>query len=114
MNDGYFSLKENIKLKKDEFARYDVSGKKLYFRWTLFINKVLYMHYGFDGWVNQNILMNEYRKNGFKIYFEQNGDDFMHKPYMMIIFNKMEENNTTANFSVYVYDPTSSVKVGRE
>ena len=114
MNDGYFSLKENIKLKKDEFARYDVSGKKLYFRWTLLINKVLYMHYGFDGWVNQNILMNEYRKNGFKIYFKQNRIDFMHKPYMMIVFDGIGEGNTTANFSVYVYDPTSSVKVGRE
>jgi len=114
MSDDYFAFNESIELQKDELAKFNISGKTLFFRWTLFVNKVLYMHYKFDGWVNQNILINAYRKNGFKIYFKQKSNDFTKKPYMMIVFKGMKnDQNTTAVFNVYVYDPTSSVKVKR-
>jgi len=110
--DGYFAKEEELSLAKDEFALYDIGGKSLYFRWTLFINDGLVMHYGYDGFPYQNVLYADYKRNGFKIGLEQSFDEHMEPPYFMIVFKEMKEK--AADFSVHLYDPKGSIKLKRK
>ena len=112
--DGYFAKEERFTLKKDQFAIYDVDDKPLTFRWTLFINKGLVMHYSYDGFPYQNVLYREYKQDSFKIRLKQRPDDHMEAPYLMVLFEGMEEENGAARFSVYVFDPLGSIRVNRK
>lgn len=112
--EGYYAKEERFSLKKDEFAIYDVDDKPLYFRWTLFINRGLVMHYAYDGFPYQNVLYREYKRDAFRIPLKQRPDDHMEAPYLMVVFEGMQEGNKAADFAVYVYDPFGSIKVNRK
>jgi hypothetical protein len=112
--DGYFAKEEQFVLKKDQFAVYEIDGKPLTFRWTLFINRGLVMHYAYDGFPHQNVLYREYKKDSFQIRLKQQPDDHMEPPYLMVQFVGMEEKEGLARFSVYVFDPLGSIRVNRK
>ena len=114
MPDGYFAKEERFSLTKDEFAIYEVDAKPLYFRWTLYINKGLVMHYGYDGFPYQNILYKEYKRDSFKIALKQRADDHLEAPYLMVVFEGMQKGGQKADFALYVYDPLGSIKVNRK
>ncbi len=114
MPEGYFAKEEKLSLAKDEYAVYEVTGKPLYFRWTLFINRGLVMHYGYDGFPYQNVLYKDYKQNSFKIPLKQRSDDHSEPPYFMLVFNGMQEGNKKADFTVYVYDPLGSLNAKRK
>ena len=114
ISEGFFAKDEELSLAKDEFALYEVEGKSLYFRWTLYINKGLVMHYAYDGFPYQNVLYTDYKRNGFKIKLKQSVDDHMEPPYFMVIFKEMNLEAKKADFSVHLYDPIGSIKLNRK
>lgn len=114
MPEGYFAKEERLSLAKDEYAVYEALGKPLYFRWTLYINKGLVMHYGFDGFPYQNVLYDDYKRNAYKIRLKQRLDDHGEPPYIMVVFTGMQKGNKKADFTVYVYDPLGTLNVKRK
>jgi len=112
--EGYYAKEERFSLKKDQFAIYEVDGKPLYFRWTLFINRGIVMHYAYDGFPYQNVLYKDYKQDTFKIRLKQRPDDHMEAPYLMVVFEGMQKGNEAADFAVYVFDPLGSIKVNRK
>jgi len=111
IDDSYWAKKETVYLQKDEVALFDVNKKRLFFRWTLFKNRGIVLHYNYDGYVNQNILYKEYRRDGFKIFLKQYAINSYFKPYIMIIFKGYK--SKIATFDLYLYDPDSIFKIKR-
>ena len=114
MPEGYFAKEEKLSLAKDEYAVYEVLGKPLYFRWTLFINRGLVMHYGYDGFPYQNVLYDDYKLNSYKIRLKQRLDDHSEPPYFMVVFTGMQDGNKKADFTIYVYDPLGTLNAKRK
>ncbi|MDQ1341106.1 MAG: hypothetical protein QG567_2264 [Campylobacterota bacterium] len=110
--DGYFAKEEEVVLKKDEVALYEASGNKFFFRWTLYVNNGLVMHYNYDGFPYQNILYKKHKLNSFKIPLKRGFDNHMQAPYIMVVFKEFREKE--AYFTVYLYDPMKSIKLKRE
>jgi len=108
-----FSVSHTISTQKDQFALFNLEGKPFYFRWTLFQNRGLVMHFHYDGFPYQAILYDRYRLNGFKIPIKDMIDYASETPFIYVIFTEFDGASKTARFQVHLYDPTGNIKLMR-
>jgi hypothetical protein len=109
--EGYWSKQKKVLLAKDEFAIYKIGESLFYFRWTLWVNHGLVMHYHYDGHPIQNILYKEYKRNAFKLKLHETTKIRYEQPYVRLEFKGMEQNDSRAQFALYLYDPTTTLNL---
>jgi hypothetical protein len=107
--EGYWSKQKEVVLKKDEFSVLLIGNALFYFRWTLWVNHGLVMHYHYDGHPYQNVLYTDYKRNAFKLKLHEENKVEYEQSYVRLEFNGMENNDTNAKFALYLFDPTTTL-----
>ena len=86
--------KEIIKLKKDEYYQKiiedGVRKKRLYFRWTLYMNEGLVTHLNYDGFNHQFILYKHYGLNSFRLNLLPKSHYERDPSFMLLIFKDID------------------------
>lgn len=115
---GYWAQSGLASLKKDElYALIVESGemkKEVRFRWTLYKNRGLVMHLGYDRFVHQFVLYRDYRQDSFKLdLMSKEEAGLKETPYLMLVFKGYSRASEIADIEYYVYpgDQDVSVKI---
>ena len=99
-----------VELKKDQSAYFDVYySERTYsfkFRWTLYINDILTVHYRYDNFPRQVELYNTPPLNAFKVPIAKIPENY---PYFYVEFKNF--NGTIATFDIYLLNDRKNVKV---
>lgn len=103
----YWKKNETIELSKDEFFKitFLVEGKvtkELYFRWTLYKNRALKMHLGYEGHVYQFVLHAEYGQDSWKLPIYGKPKTPEAEPYFMLSFKDFKLKTKTAVIEYFV------------
>lgn len=117
----YWTHNEKVSLSKDQFYTawiYRDKGtskeykKLLYFRWTLFHNKMLTMHLNLEKFNHQFILTNDLSMDSFKLSIF---DSFsgIENPFLFIRFDSFDVKSKQVNFSFLVRDEFGSIDIQR-
>jgi hypothetical protein len=111
MKPNYWSYYDTIYLKKDYTAKYNMRYKEvdhtLKFRFTLFINNGIVMHYNYEKFPYQNILYTDSLRSSFK----KNIVDFKtpKNPYFLVVFK--DYSDKIATFDFLIFNPDLDVRV---
>lgn len=121
MPKGYWGYKDGVDLAKDQVVHYTIDSAKneagyrfdFFFRWTLWKERGLVMHFSFDGFRRQTILYPEYKRDTFRYFYRDRHGSSDEKPMIMIRLLALNDQNKTATFEVLVRDPKRTIVVER-
>ncbi len=101
-----WDTQEEISLKKDEIYEKIITDgvreKKLYFRWTLFMNEGLVMHLNYDGFNKQFILYKQYGLDSFKLNLLPQQNYEKEGSFIFLVFKDMDIMKKIATFELYI------------
>jgi hypothetical protein len=119
ITDDYWLYNEKVSLKKDKFYTVWIHRDKgtqkaykkiLYFRWTLFHNKILTMHLNLDKFNHQFVLKEAIFRDSFKLNLF---DSFagIENPFLFIRFDSFNIKTKEANFTFLIRDEFGSIMI---
>lgn len=113
---GYWVQSGLASLKKDELYSLKVKAgemkKEVRFRWTLYKNRGLVMHLGYDRFVHQFVLYRDYHRDSFKLDLVPKEESGLHEaPYLMLVFKGYSRATEIADIEYYVYAGEQDVNV---
>ncbi len=101
-----WASKEIIKLKKDEYYQKiiedGVRKKRLYFRWTLYMNEGLVTHLNYDGFNHQFILYKHYGLNSFRLNLLPKNHYERDPSFLFLIFKDIDIIAGVATLELYI------------
>jgi hypothetical protein len=111
MTPDYWWINDVVYLKKDYPVIYKIKyNQRVYilkFRWTLYKNDGLVMHYVYQNIPYQNVLYKTPQLNGYKKYIANS--DFVYSPYFIIYFKDFK--NGIAKMQFLIHNPKRDIKI---
>ncbi|MCH9814573.1 MAG: hypothetical protein K0U47_11605 [Epsilonproteobacteria bacterium] len=96
--------------KKDYTSQVDPDGK-LYFRWTLYHNKLLVLLVNYEGYPTQHVLQKKYKRDLVRINLLGDYSREGERVFLLLKFTDFEKTKNIATVKAMILDPQKRIEV---